>query len=101
MKDMDSEAQIIQGTVLTMSKSELSYALCHFLLEVTNEKGDLYPRETLYALLMSLQMYCHSKGVYHKFQQDADFADVRNTLDNRIAHREKAEPFSLSEEEQM
>ena len=59
---------------------------------------------------MSLQMYYHSKGVYHKFMQDADFADVWNCIDNcmkhlsrigKVSHREKAEPFSLSEEEYM
>ncbi len=79
---MDSEAKVIEGTVLNISKSELSYALCRFLLEVTNEKGDLYLCETLYSLLLSLQMYLHMKGIYYKFMQDPDFTDVRNTLDN-------------------
>ena len=67
MKEMDSEATIIPGNILTITKSELSYALCHFVLEITNEKSKEYPRETLYSLLLSLQMYFHSKGVYHKF----------------------------------
>ena len=67
MKEMDSKAIIIPGNILTMTKSELSYALCCFVLEVTNEKSEEYPREMLYSLLLSLQMYFHSKGVYHKF----------------------------------
>ena len=55
-------------------------------------------------------MYCHSKGVYYKFMQDADFADIHNTLDNtmkklsklsKITCKEKAQPFILSEEDAM
>ena len=79
-------------------------------VEVTNEKNELYPQETLYTLLMALQMYLHSKGVYHKFMNDIEFADVQNTLDNRmkclskmgiVAKRQKAEPFTMQEEEHM
>ena len=107
---MDSEARTIDGNILTMSKSELLYTLCHFLLEVMNEKSDLYPHETLYSILICLQMYLHSKGVYYKFIQDPDFADVQNTLDNRIKHlsrlglvtkKEKSQPFTMSEKEKM
>ncbi len=107
---MDSEACTIEGSILTMSKSELSYALCRFLLEVTNEKSKQYPRETLYSILIALQMYFNSKGVYYKFMQDADFTDIHNTLDNtmkklsklgKITHKEKAQPFILSEEDAM
>ncbi len=76
---MDSEAQTIDGNILTITKSELSYALYRFILEVTNERSELYPCKTLYAILMCLQMYLHSKGVYHKFMQDPNFADVWNT----------------------
>ncbi len=110
MKEMDQEANTIDSNILMMTKSELSYALCRFLSEVTNEKSKLYPHETLYSLLMSLQMYCHSKGVYHKFMQEPDFADIRNILDNLmkslsymgyITKKEKALLFTLSEEEQM
>ncbi len=63
MQEMDSEAHIIEENILTMSKSELSYALYCFLLEVTNEKSEQYPHETLYSILISLQMYYHSKGI--------------------------------------
>ena len=83
---MDSKARTIDGNILTMSKSELSYALCHFLLEVMNKKSDLYPHETLYSILMCLQMYLHSKGIYYKFMQDPNFANIQNTLDNRMKY---------------
>ncbi len=82
MKEIDSKATIIPGNILTMTKSELSYALCCFVLEVINEMSEEYSRETLYSLLLSLQMYFHSKAVYHKFMQDPDFTDVHNILDN-------------------
>ena len=107
---MDSEAKTIDGNILTMTKSELSYALCHFILEVTNKKSELYPHETLYVILMCLQMYLHSKGMYYKFMQDPDFVDVRNTLDNCMKHlsrismvtkKEKVQPYTMSEEETM
>ncbi len=96
-------------TRLQVVSVKLSYALCRFLLEVTNEKSDLYPHETLYSLLLLLQMYLHGKGIYYKFMQDPDFADVRNTLDNHmklsklgmVTKKEKAQPFTLSEEEKM
>ncbi len=93
-----------------MEKGLLNYALCHFLLEVCNEKNEFYTRDTLYALLMSLQIYCHSHGVYHKFMQDSAFTDVCNTLDNRmkslsklglVAKKEKSQPFTHEEEEHM
>ena len=93
-----------------MDKSLLNYALCWFILEVTNERNELYPQETLYSLVMALQMYFHSQGVYHKFLQDSAFVEVRNTLDNRmkslskqglVMKKEKAQPFTLSHEEKM
>ncbi len=93
-----------------MDKELLNYALCRFLLEVTNECNELYPCEMLYSLLLLLQMYCHSKGVYHKFLQDEAFVDVCNTLDNRmkmlsrqgvVTKHEKALPFTSSEEDIM
>ncbi len=55
-------------------------------------------------------MYLHSKGVYHKFMQDLDIADVHNTLDNRmkslsklgkITKKEKSVPFTLNKENFM
>lgn len=76
--------EVIQGPVLQLTVDTLNFALCQFILEVTNELNELYPHETLYSLIMSLQMYFHSHGMYHKFLSDRDFADIRNILDNRM-----------------
>ncbi len=74
--DGQDPSEVIQGSILKMNKKHLSFALCCFVLEVTNEQNEIYPRETLYSLLMSLQIYCHSHGVYHHFLSDSEFTDV-------------------------
>lgn len=106
----DSNLNIISGELLDMSKKDLVYALSHFILEVKKKTGQLYPTETLYELVITLQMYCHMHGKYYKFIDDEEFLTLRNVLNNRMKYlaqngytcpREKAEPSDVEDENQM
>ena len=69
-----------------------------------------YPAETLYELVISLQMYLNSKGNNVRFLDDCDYIEVRHCLDNRmkelsragnVAKRSKADVITLADENLM
>ena len=41
-----------------------------FIFEVRKKTGDVYPAETLYEIVISLQMYLNSVGINVKFLDD-------------------------------
>ena len=93
-----------------MTKDELCYALTRFVLEVRKKNGDEYPSETLYELVISLQLYLATKGAQVKFLTDEAFISLQNTLDTQMkvlasqgkrAPRRKAGVISYEDEDKM
>ena len=60
-----------------MADCEMVYALKRFIVEVHKQNGEEYPAETLYELVICLQMFLNSKG-------KNDYVEVHNCLDNRM-----------------
>ncbi len=76
----------IRGLLEDMSDSDLCETMCKFILEVRKVTGEPYPRETLYSLVIMMQMFLDTKGRHVRFldPQSVTFVKVRNTLDNRM-----------------
>ena len=55
-------SEILTGELLDMSEEYLCKCLCRFVMESKKPSGDDYPRETLYDILLSLQVYFHMNG---------------------------------------
>ncbi len=102
----------IHGVLEDMDDSSLCETLCKFILEVRKVSRELYPHETLYSLVIMIQMYLETKGRHVRFldPQSMTFIKVRNTLDNRmkalsregfITAKSKAEVITYSQEDKM
>lgn len=106
----DVSVDMIPGHFLTMSPERMRSALGFFILEVRKKNGDYYPSDTLYELIISLQIYLHIYGCYLKFLDDPYFVSLRNGLDNRMKFlasqgyyccRQKAEAIDAEDEMDM
>ena len=89
---------------------ERVYTLTRFILEVRKKNGDVYPAETLYEIVVCLQMFLNSHGINIQFLDDIEYIYVRNCLDNRIkelscegnvAKSKKADIITLVDENLM
>ena len=96
--------------ILEMPDWELVYALKRFILEVRKKNGEEYPAETLYELIVCIQMFLSSCGRYVKYLDDHDFIEVRHCLDNRMKELscvgkvqplEKADVITINDENIM
>ena len=67
-----------------MTKDDLCFALSRFIHEVRKQNGDNYPSETLYELIISIQLYLASHGKEYRFLQDEAFVSLKNTIDSRM-----------------
>ncbi len=93
-----------------VNKSDLSTALCQFLSEVQHSDGHDYPGNTLYSIVVMLQLHFEKRGHVLKLINNPEFVKVKNTLDNlmkkQVAERvssstKAADPFSVEAEEQF
>ena len=75
--------------LMEMGNEYLCFALCQFVLEVRKKNGKNYPAETLYKIIICLQLYMHVYGRSVKLLDDGNFLSLRNTLDNRIKELSK------------
>ncbi len=55
-----------------LMKAELSYALVRFVSEVKKVDGTDYLLKTVYELVISVQMYLESKGIFWKLLDEND-----------------------------
>lgn len=60
------------------------------MCEVRKENREEYPPNTLYEIVMALQMYLAKQGKLYKFLGDSEFLQLKNTLDNIMSERTKA-----------
>lgn len=72
------------GDIFDMTNDTMCQVLTRFLLEVCKKSGEVYPSDTLYELIMSLQMYLCLHGKKVKFLDDPVFEPLKNALDNEM-----------------
>ncbi|CAG2195298.1 unnamed protein product [Mytilus edulis] len=104
----DENISCIAPDIEEMTKDELCYSLSRFICEVIKENGEDYPGQTLYEILINIQMYFEQKGKCYKFLNEDAFLQVKNTLDFTMKQRaaaglginkKKAETILVEEEE--
>lgn len=94
-----------------MSKDELCYTLSRFLCEIKKQNGEDYPGETLYELIICIQLSLELDfGREYKFLNDQAFSQLKNTLDSVMKERaasgisvkrRQADVISQQEEEML
>ena len=98
----------IEGDLLKFSDDELVYVFTCFILEVKKQNGEDYPAETLYELVIYLQLFINGRKL--KLLDDEKFVNVCNCLDNRMKDlsregnvhpRNEAVPITLEQENDM
>ena len=65
-----------------MTIDEINNSVSRFIIEVKKMDGTEYPADTLYSLVISVQLYMDSIGRPYKFLNDESFIQIKNTLDN-------------------
>ncbi|CAC5423576.1 unnamed protein product [Mytilus coruscus] len=98
----------IRVDLAEMSLDELNYSISRFICEVRKTDGTEYPPDTLYSLVICLQLYMDTLGYNHKFLSYSSFIQIKNSLDNVMKLRaevrvpkKQAEEISLEEEEKL
>jgi integrase len=100
----------IRVELLNMTKDELCFCLTRFVLEAKKQNGQEYPAETLYEIIISIQLYMSLNGREIKFLNDPEFVVLKNTLDSKMkdltsqgcrSRRRQAQIISDAEEEKM
>ena len=72
------------GDLVDLSDEDMNFAICRFVLEIRKKSGEIYPAETLHEIIICLQLYLMTKGRQVKILDDVKFAQIRNTVDNRM-----------------
>ncbi len=72
--------------IQNLTKASLSYALVHFIQEITKLDGTDYPPKTLYEIVIGVQMILEAQGLYWKLLDNTEplFANIKYTLDNTM-----------------
>lgn len=100
----------IRVDLLDMSKDEICYSMSRFVCEIKKKNGEEYPAETLYELVISIQLYLEMHGRELKLLDDPAFSQLAHTLDNTMKERTRAgfrvkrrqaQPISFDEEDTM
>lgn len=108
--ELSSKDKPLIPDLMMMDKEQLCVALCPFVLEVRKQTGENYPSQTLYEIIVSLQLYMNLFGREWKFLDDPAFLRLRNTLDNRmkdlakvgcVAPRVQAEEIGIEKEDYL
>lgn len=106
----DPSIGFITGSIMEMSDDNLADVLKKFVLEVRKKNGEVYPSETLYELVISIQIYLNMYGRSVKLIDDPKFEKLANVLNNQMkslsaqghhCSREKAEVISVDDENKM
>ena len=70
-----------------MTVDEINYSISHFICEIKKLDGNDYPSDTLYSIVVSLQLYFDKCGKSYKLLMDDQFSQIRHTLDNLMKQR--------------
>ena len=82
--ETNSDISPIRLELVEISKDDLCYSLMQFVLEARKQSGEDYPAESLYEMVICLQIYLSSKGKEYKFLDDDAFIPLKNTLDSKM-----------------
>ncbi|XP_052097319.1 zinc finger MYM-type protein 3-like [Mytilus californianus] len=108
--DLSLNISIISPDLEVMTKDELCFALSRFICEIKKENGEEYPGQTLYEILINIQLYLEGKGKYFKFLNEDCFIQIKNTLDHTMkerarsglgTHKKKAQEITYDEENML
>ena len=100
----------ITVTLEEMTVDEINYTVSRFICEVRKANGTEYPADTLYSLVMCIQLYMDHIGKNYKFLNDESFIQIKNTLDNvmkansrnpEIKPRKQAQIITVAEEDAL
>lgn len=107
---VDQDISPIRVELEEMTKDELNFSISRFICEIKKRDGNEYPSDTLYSLVVCLQLHMDTIGKQHKFLNDEVFSQIKNTLDNVMKSRarnhvnvprKQAEEITLDEEENL
>ncbi|XP_046565575.1 uncharacterized protein LOC124274278 [Haliotis rubra] len=87
--DTSRNLSFIMVPLEEMSVDELNYTISRFVCEVKKTDGTDFPSDTLYGLVICLQLHMDSIGKAYKFLTDDAFLQIKNTLDNMMKRRAK------------
>ena len=88
----------------------LSHVLLTFINEIKCVDGEDYPPNTVYLIIVMLQLFFEKKGKTWKLLDGKDFNNLRNTIDNLIKRRsmeriaqkvKRSELITMTDEEEM
>ena len=100
----------IRVGLLDMTKDELCFSLSRFICEIRKKNTKDYPAESLYDIIICIQLHLEMHGREFKLLDDPAFIQLKHTLDNTMKEhakagltvkRRQAQPISRSEEEDM
>ena len=70
--------------IMELDNEELNFALSRFILEIRKKSGANYPAETLYEIVVCLQLHMAMKGTHVKLLDEVYCNQIHNTSDNRM-----------------
>ena len=80
---------------MDLSGEDMNFAISHFILEIRKKSGAEYPAETLYDIVICLQLYMAMNGKVVKILDEVKCGQIHNTLDNHmkeLSHRGYVKP---------
>lgn len=93
-KDGDSQNSRLKSDLSLASVDELHYCLCRFVREARQPDGEVYPADTLFLILLSIQKYLMTKERKENIFMDPYFQTFANLLHERIGeHSIIADPM--------
>ncbi len=88
----------------------LSHVLPTFINEIKRVDGEDYPPNTVYSIIVMLQLFFEKRGKMWKLLDGSDFNNLHNTVDNIMKRRsmerivqkmKRSEPITMTDEEEM
>ncbi len=73
----------------SLTKRNLSYGMCRFITEIKKLNGGDFPPKTIYEIVICVQMFLESKGIFWKLLDDKEeeFQWLQYTCDNIMKER--------------
>ena len=66
---------------LELNITDTNFAVLHFIIEIQKKSVENYPNETLYEIIICLQLQMAVNAKKIKIFHENDFGQIRNTLD--------------------
>ena len=73
----DESISVIHPELKDMMKDELNFSIARFICEVKKENGEEYPGQTLYELVILLQLFLEQNGLNYKLLNEECFIQLK------------------------